>query len=100
MKFEFHPVLFAMAIWDVWNLNTSKEVLHPHSNTSQERGKEVSVMMVVMQAKVALHFRAERDNTEPFTQEGHAVEESLHKGHTARLCRPCRPVTQRLPVCI
>lgn len=51
-------MLIAMAIWDVWNLNTGKEVLHPHSSTSQERGKEVSVMTVVTQAKVALHFRA------------------------------------------
>lgn len=36
-------------------------------------------MPVVMQAEVALHFRAERDNTELFTQEGLAVEKSLHK---------------------
>lgn len=68
-----------MAIWDVWSLNSIKEVLHPHSNANQERGKEVRLMTVVRQAKVALHFRAERDNTELFTQEGHAVEQSLHK---------------------
>lgn len=72
-------MLIAMALWDVCNLDTSREVLHPHSNASQERGKEVSLMTGVMQAKVALHFRAERDNTELFPQEGHAVEESLHK---------------------
>lgn len=77
---SFIPVLMiAMAIWDMWNWNTSKEVLHPCGNASQERGKEVRLMAVVMQAKVALHFRAERDNAELFTQEGHAVEESLHK---------------------
>lgn len=71
-------MLIAMAIWDVWDLNTSKEVLHPHGNSSQERRKEVRLITVIMQAKVVLHFRAERDSTELFTQEGHAVGESLH----------------------
>lgn len=49
-------MLIARAIWVVWNLNTTKEVLHPHSNASQKRGKEVRLMTVVMQAKKALLF--------------------------------------------
>ncbi|XP_075001271.1 F-box only protein 25 isoform X6 [Calonectris borealis] len=27
-------------IWDGWNLDTRKDVFHPHSNASQERGRE------------------------------------------------------------
>lgn len=93
---RFIPGLIVVAVWNVWNLNTREEILHPHSNASQERGKEARLTTVVMQAKVGLYFRAGRDNTKPFTQGGQLLRRAYIKGHTAGLCRPCRPVTAHL----